>query len=75
MLRRKLPVRLVLGVASNPAVVLAVRPGREIRQAIVVDRAVGKSYLVRVVMDVSREADVIVTAYKTSRIARYRGES
>jgi hypothetical protein len=55
-----------------PTEVMHVRPGREIRQSTVVDRATGKSYLVRVVVDVRSEADVIVTAYQTSRAARYR---
>lgn len=70
--RRHLSDRVVLQVARDPTEVMHVRPGREIRQSTVVDRATGKSYLVRVVVDVRSKADVIVTAYQTSRAARYR---
>jgi len=75
MRRRELSEKLVLRVTRDPVEVIRPRPGREIRQSFVVDRATGKSYLVRIVVDVSFEIEVIVTAYKTSRMARYRGES
>ena len=52
LLRRGLDEHLVLHVAHHPTELFRVGPGREIRQASVLDRATGKVYLVRVVVDV-----------------------
>jgi len=48
------------------------RPGRHVLQSrLQID---AKRYLVRVIVDVDREPVEIVTAYRTSKIAKYRSD-
>jgi hypothetical protein len=60
---------LVLSVAASPEQRVLVRPGREVRQSRVeID---GKSYLVRVFVDLEEDRDVVVTVYRTSKVQKY----
>jgi hypothetical protein len=62
----------VEAVLMAPDRVRAVRAGRVVVQA---EREIGgRPYLLRVFVDVDREPNEIVTAYRTSKIERYRGE-
>ena len=61
----------VLEVVARPEQVAAVRPGREVRQSRIAFPPEGKIYLVRVFVDVFEEELVVVTAYRTSKIAKY----
>jgi len=62
----------VEGVLRAPQQVRTVRAGRVVVQA---EKEIsGKAYLLRVFVDVDRDPCEIVTAYKTSKIERYRGE-
>lgn len=74
--RRQLPVSLFRRVARAPEQVISLRPGRVVAQAICeMDRA-ARVYLVRVVIDVRDDRAEVVTAYRSTRIARYwRGVS
>ena len=47
----------------------AVRPGRDVLQSRIA--LAGKTYLLRVFVDIDRDPAEIVTAYRTSRIAKY----
>jgi len=47
----------------------AVRPGRDLLQSRI--EFAGKTYLVRVFVDVDRDPAEVVTVYRTSRIAKY----
>jgi hypothetical protein len=68
---RGLPQDLVLQVATDPERTATVRDEREIRQRTVTME--GRTWLLRVVVDTGGDADQIVTAYRTSRVARYLG--
>jgi hypothetical protein len=61
----------VLAVAQAPEQVLPIRPGREVRQARVSLPPTGGVHLVRVVVDMGPQADMIVTVYRTSKIDTY----
>jgi hypothetical protein len=47
----------------------AVRPGRDVLQSRIT--LAGKTYLLRVFVDIDRDPAEVVTAYRTSRIAKY----
>jgi hypothetical protein len=66
MAKRELTEEEVLGILRNPETVLPVREGRVVAQAMLAD------YLVRVFVDVDRQPFEVVTAYRTSKIDRYR---
>ena len=69
--RRGLSDAILLEVARNPEQRMSVRPGREIRQSRLNIPAGGKLYVVRVVVDIVSDAEIVVTAYRTSRIEKY----
>jgi hypothetical protein len=61
----------VLEVATTPEQRVPVREGREIRQSRVTDPASGKLQLLRVVVDRGKDSDMMVTAYRTSKVRKY----
>lgn len=71
--RRNLDERLVHAIVAAPDETIAVRPGREIRQSVVLEPGTGKTYLVRVIIDSGPYGTTIVTAYRTSKLAKYEG--
>jgi hypothetical protein len=70
---------LKCGVAASPRAVRSVLaapeqrhevgPGRDVFQSRIA--AAGKTYLVRVFVDVDRNPAEVVTVYQTSRVAKY----
>jgi len=66
MAKRQLAESEVRQVLASPEEVLPVREGRVVAQSLVA------GYLVRVFVDVDRAPMEVVTAYRTSRIDRYR---
>ena len=71
MARRGLSERTVRDVLGAPGQRLEIRPGRVVYQSIVeVQGGVGRG-LVRVIVDVDRRPFAVVTAYRTTRIAKY----
>ena len=75
MERRGLSIELVRAVLAAPEQRIEVRPGRVVLQS---RRAVGepaKTYLVRVFVDIDRRPPEVVTAYRTSKIAKYWRET
>ncbi|MCC7032527.1 MAG: hypothetical protein IT179_06800 [Acidobacteria bacterium] len=71
MERRQLAVTTVTTVARWPEQLVPLRPGRVIAQSISELGAPARVYLVRVVLDVRDDRAEVVTAYRTTRIARY----
>jgi len=69
--RRGIDEATVRAVAQTPEQVVSVRAGREVRQSRVPFPPDGKVYLVRVFIDVGPSDEIIVTAYRTSKIAKY----
>ena len=73
--RRGLDERLILEVARRPEQVIPLRPGREVRQSRVTMGPAGEAgrreYLVRVFVDIGALQETVVTAYRSSRIAKY----
>jgi len=69
--RRGIAERILLEVARAPEQVVALRAGREVRQARRDDAGTGRSYLIRVVVDTGGESDVVITVYRTSKIEKY----
>jgi hypothetical protein len=69
--RRGIPTDVVLSVARKPEQVLRVRAKREIRQSRLVLVGRSEPYLVRVVVDQVANEELIVTCYRTSRLAKY----
>ncbi len=64
--KAQLEQTLVRAVLNNPGDILPVRAGRVVAQSLV------DGYLVRVFVDVDRQPPEVVTAYRTSKIGRYR---
>lgn len=68
MAKRQLTENDVLEVLRAPEAILPVREGRVVAQALLA------GYLVRVFVDVDRSPPEVVTAYRTSKINRYRSQ-
>jgi hypothetical protein len=66
---RSLDLATVAAVLAAPEQRLPVRPGREVLQSRVAQE--GKTYLIRVFVDVDRDPPAVVTAYRTSKVGKY----
>jgi hypothetical protein len=73
MRRRGLGSDVVRRVLAAPDDRSQMRPGRDVLQS-AVDLG-GRTYLVRVFVDIERTPPEVVTAYRTSRIRKYRGSA
>lgn len=62
----------VEAVLAAPEAVLDVREGRVVAQAVLEVATEQRRYLYRVFVDIDREPAVVVTAYRTSQIEKYR---
>ena len=71
MARRGLGDDLVASVLRAPEQRIQVRPGRVVFQARVRCGAQERTCLVRVFVDTERQPPEVVTAYRTSKIAKY----
>jgi hypothetical protein len=69
---RQLTAAQVQAVLNQPAQVLPIRPGRVVAQAPQPFGDPARTYLVRVVVDIDRDPPEVVTAYRTSKIDKYR---
>lgn len=69
MRRRNIDKSLVAEVIANPEQRIGIRPGRDVLQSRI-DFG-GMVYLVRVFIDVDRSPAEVVTAYRTSKVAKY----
>lgn len=67
--RRGLDKQAIDAVLRNPGQRLNVRPGRDVVQTKI--RGEGADYLLRVFVDIDRNPAEVVTAYRTSKIAKY----
>ena len=70
MARRGLPTAMVEAVLQEPEQVVDETPGRQARQSRILFPD-GRTRLVRVIVDVTDHPPTVVTAYATSRIAKY----
>ncbi len=61
----------IRAVLARPEQRESVRPGREVLQSRVSMGSPARVYLVRVFVDVDREPPEVVTAYRTSKLAKY----
>ena len=71
MLRRQLSEDEVKQVACEPEQVVPARDGLECRQSRISDFPGGKDYLLRVIVNPWESPNVVVTAYKTSKLEKY----
>jgi hypothetical protein len=69
MRRRHITAAIVRRVVASPEQRHGVRPGRDVLQSTV--DFDGKTYLVRIFVDVDRTPAEVVTVYRTRRIAKY----
>jgi len=69
MRRRGISEEIVKAILNAPEQRVEVRQGRDVLQSKV--PMSGKTYLVRVFVDVDRRPAEVVTVYRTSRISRY----
>ena len=69
MAKRLIPEAELRDVLERPESVLPVREGRVVAQAI------RGNYMLRVFVDVDREPAEVVTAYRTSKIEKYRSQA
>ncbi|MBI4446432.1 MAG: hypothetical protein HY645_11045 [Acidobacteria bacterium] len=74
MLRRRVDEELVRLVLTRPEQRFRVRPGRDVLQARVQDKRDGRTYLIRVFVDIDRHPTEVVTVYRTSKIGKYWSE-
>jgi len=59
-------------VLSAPEQADLVRPGRGVYQSRIEFEESGRTYLLRVFVDIDREPAEVVTAYRTSKVEKYR---
>ena len=71
MVRRKISPEEVAKVLAAPGQIEVVRPGREVWQSGIKAGQSPREYLLRVFIDVDRNPPEVVTAYRTSKIAKY----
>lgn len=71
MRRRELSEELVRSVLASAEQRIEIRPGRVVLQSRVSMGEPGKTYLVRVFVDVERRPPEVVTAYRTSKLWKY----
>ena len=71
MQRRGLTQEIIESVMDSPDQVIEVRPGRIILQSRIERGDPPKLYLIRAFVDVDRQPAEVVTAYQTSRVAKY----
>ena len=71
MARRGLTEEVVRAVLERPGQRWELRPGRHVVQSRASMGDPAKPYVVRVLVDVDRTPCEVVTAYRTSRIAKY----
>lgn len=69
--RRGLSEEMIRVILSAPEQRFEVRPGRVVLQSRMTMGKPGTLYLVRVFVDVDRSPAGVVTAYRTSKIAKY----
>ena len=62
---------MIRRVLSAPEQQVEVRPGRIVLQSRIATGERAGMYLIRVVVDINREPAEVVTAYRTSKIAKY----
>ena len=67
--RRGMSYDTVAEVLAGPEQRLSVRRGREVLQSRLVQE--GRTYLIRVFVDIDRDPPAVVTAYRTSKIGKY----
>ena len=73
MQRRGIDEAIVHRVMTAPEQQFDLRPGRAVRQSRV--EMGGRTYLVRVVVDVERSPAEVVTVYRTTKISKYWREA
>jgi hypothetical protein len=69
--RRGLDIAILEKVINEPAQIIEMRPHRYVYQSIMPIGGTAEKYLIRVIIDMDRTPFEIVTAYKTSKIAKY----
>jgi len=74
MARRGLAADTTLAVLEAPEQTVPVRTGRVVYQSRVAFPPDGHTYLVRVIVDTRQETLEVVTAYRTSKLAKYWDE-
>ena len=67
--RRAIPMGIIVDVLRNPGQAIALTSSRRVFQSRVT--IADKSYLVRVIVDVRDRAQLVVTAYRTSKLGKY----
>ena len=70
--RRGIPVDWVLETARAPESVQPGLHGREVRQRLYLFPPANRAFLVRVVLELGRSRETVVTVYRTSKIEKYR---
>ena len=75
MERRGITEAEITDVLAAPEQMVRARPGRAVYQSRLEDRETGKLYLLRVFVDLDRRLPDVVSAYRTSKIAKYWSES
>jgi hypothetical protein len=68
--RRGLSLGMIQTVLTAPEQRIELRPGRAVLQSRVADAA-GRTFLLRVFVDVGRRPAEVVTAYRTSKFVKY----
>lgn len=70
MRRRRIPTSVLRSVLDSPQQIVDERAGRRAYQS-KIDFGSGRTFLVRAIVDDSVDPAVVVTVYRTSRIAQY----
>jgi len=71
MARRGISDAEIAEVLARPEQIVEMRPGRFVYQRRQFDAKTGRTYLLRVVVDMVGDEGIIVTAYRTRKVAKY----
>jgi len=71
MVRRQITGEEVAKVLGAPEQTETIREGREVYQSRLQSGEPGKTYLLRVFVDIDRFPPAVVTVYRTSKVAKY----
>ena len=69
--RRGLSEDAIRAILLAPEQRIEIRPGRVVLQSTISSGEPGKAFLLRVFVDIDRAPAEVVTAYRTSKIAKY----
>ena len=73
MANRQIPQEIIEQVLDNPLQVIPQNPDKQIFQSIISmkNEGIDKDYVIRVIVNIVKEPNLVVTVYRSSKISKY----